>query len=93
MDRPGRCRAGRGMMAGTAEQLIRKNRARCICGTCPTYNECMRAAESLLFCVVGKAENCTFDPKDCLCPTCPVIKTLGLKRAFSCIRGSAADQG
>jgi len=53
----------------------------------------MRAAEGLLFCVVGKAENCTFDKKGCLCPSCPVTKTLGLKRAFYCIKGSAAEQG
>jgi hypothetical protein len=52
----------------------------------------MRADESLLFCIIGKAGNCTFEKKGCICPTCPVTKSLGLKKAYYCIRGTEQDQ-
>jgi len=74
------------------ETLITGNRARCICEPCPTYNECMRAAETLVFCLAGKAENCTFVKKGCLCPTCPVRKDLGLQKSYYCIRGTEQEQ-
>ena len=69
-----------------------ENRARCICEPCPTYNECMRAGDELLFCVTGKSPTCTFDKKGCVCPTCPVKPILGLKKAYYCIRGSEQEQ-
>jgi len=92
MDQPGRYRAGREIMAGENEKIIAANRMKCVCGACPTYNECMRADESLLFCVTGKAENCTFEKKGCICPPCPVTKILGLKKAYYCIRGTEQEQ-
>jgi hypothetical protein len=52
----------------------------------------MRADESLLFCVMGKSVNCTFEKKGCICPTCPVTKKLGLKKAYYCIKGSEQEQ-
>ena len=54
MDQPGHDRAGRDIMTGDLEKVIEENRGKCICEPCPTYNECMRADESLLFCVTGK---------------------------------------
>ena len=92
MDQPGHDRAGRDIMTGDLKNVIEENRGKCICEPCPTYNECMRADESLLFCVTGKAVNCTFDKKGCLCPTCPVTKILGLKKAYYCIKGTEQDQ-
>ena len=93
MDRPGHCRAGRDIMTEDLNTVIKENRGKCICEPCPTYNECMRAEESLLFCVTGKAVNCTFEKKGCICPTCPVTKILGLKKAYYCIKGSWQEQG
>jgi len=69
-----------------------KNRAKCICRPCPTYNECMRAGDELLFCVTGKSLTCTFDKKVCLCPSCPVKSILKLSKAYYCIRGSEQEQ-
>jgi len=92
MDRPGHYRAGRDIMTEDLKTVIEENRGKCICEPCPTYNECMRADESLLFCVTGKAVNCTFDKKGCICPTCPVTKLLGLKKAYYCIKGTEHDQ-
>ena len=79
-------------MTGELEKKILENREKCICESCPTYNECMRAEESLLFCVVGKSATCSFDKKGCICPTCPVTKILGLKKAYYCIKGSDQEQ-
>jgi hypothetical protein len=79
-------------MPDNTNTIITENRARCICEPCPTYNECMRAGDELLFCVVGKSPTCTFDKKGCLCPTCPVTPILGLKKAYYCIRGSEKEQ-
>ena len=92
MDLPGHYRAGRVIMTGDLDKITQENRGMCICEPCPTYNECMRADESLLFCIIGKAENCTFEKKGCICPTCMVTKALGLKKAYYCIRGTEQDQ-
>lgn len=79
-------------MTGDLEKIIEENRGRCICDACPTYNECMRSDESLLFCVTGKSATCTFEKKGCLCPSCPVTTTLGLKKAYYCIKGTEQEQ-
>ena len=52
-------------------QTIDENRKKCICGPCPTYNECMRANTELIFCLTGKSPTCTFEKKGCLCPDVP----------------------
>jgi hypothetical protein len=59
----------------------------CICGDCPTYNDCSRGKMQLLFCTVGKSD-CTMTMTGCLCPTCPVTKDQGLTKSYYCIRGS-----
>jgi hypothetical protein len=92
MDWPAHERAGRDIMTGDRDKIIEENRGTCICEPCPTYNECMRADESLLFCVMGRSVNCTFEKKGCICPTCPVTKTLGLKKAYYCIKGTEQEQ-
>ena len=79
-------------MNGNRQAVIDENRKKCICDPCPTYNECNRAGSELLFCVTGKSPDCTFEKKGCLCPTCPVTKILGLKKAYYCIRGTEEEQ-
>jgi hypothetical protein len=86
-------RAGsEGIMPDDKNKIIADNRARCICEPCPTYNECMRAGDELLFCMTGKSPTCTFDKKGCVCPICPVKPVLGLTKAYYCIRGSEPEQ-
>jgi hypothetical protein len=82
----------RGIMTEDKDKSISEYRKKCICEPCPTYNECMRAGDELLFCVVGKAPACTFEKKGCICPTCPVWKSLNLKKAYYCIRGAEGEQ-
>ena len=79
-------------MPDDTNKIIAENRAKCICDPCPTYNECMRAGDELLFCITGKSPTCTFDKKGCVCPICPVRPILGLKKAYFCIRGSEQEQ-
>jgi hypothetical protein len=79
-------------MINDKDTIIADNRAKCICEPCPTYNECMRADNALLFCVTGKSPTCTFDKKGCRCPVCTVKPILGLTRAYYCIRGSEQEQ-
>jgi len=79
-------------MVQDRKEIGEEDRERCICEPCPSYNECMRAEESRLFCHAGRTKNCTFDKKGCLCPTCPVWREFGLKKAYYCIRGSEREQ-
>jgi len=71
---------------------VTDDRKRCICEPCPTYNECMRAADERLFCVTGRSPDCTFEKKGCVCPTCPVWHSRGLRKAYYCIRGTEQEQ-
>ncbi|MGB7787178.1 DUF2769 domain-containing protein [Methanoregula sp.] len=84
---------GENLQAVIAEDpVIAEDRKRCICGPCPSYNECMRAEGGLLFCITGKTGDCTFGMKGCSCPVCPVWKARSLRKAYCCIRGSAEEQ-
>ncbi len=67
------------------------NRKRCVCNPCPSYTECMRAGTGLLFCVTGKSPDCIFEKKGCLCPACPVQVSLGFRKAYYCVKGSARE--
>jgi len=64
--------------------------ARCICGKCPTFNDCMKGKKEGLYCALGKS-GCTVTKKACLCPTCPVTPIVGLKHGYYCIKGSEKE--
>ena len=64
----------------------------CICGTCPTYNNCAKVAGESLFCYHGTSFNCISEAKGCMCPGCPVTKPLGLKYQAYCIMGTEKAQ-
>ena len=74
------------------KRIIEENKSKCICEPCPSYTECMRGSNELLFCVTGKSADCIFEMKGCICPRCPVTPILGLKKAYYCIKGSETDQ-
>jgi hypothetical protein len=81
-------------MAMMSEEELKKTvsslMAKCICGKCPTYNDCMRGRKEALFCELGKT-GCMVTRKACLCPTCPVTPTMGLKHGYYCIKGSEKE--
>jgi hypothetical protein len=72
--------------------IMEENRKKCICATCPSYTECMRAGNELLYCVTGKSPDCMFDKKGCICPNCAVQVILGFTKAYYCIKGSGREQ-
>ena len=71
---------------------LAEQKDRCVCGVCPTYNECMREKGEIFYCITGRSPVCTFEKKGCICPACPVTTALGLRKAYFCIRGSEQDQ-
>ena len=79
-------------MSEDQKTIIEENTKKCICEPCPSYTECMRGGNQLLFCVTGKSRDCIFEKKGCTCPTCPVTKILGLKKAYYCVKGSNSEQ-
>ena len=65
-------------------KVIMDLRKDCICHTCPTYNNCTRESEELLYCMVGSSD-CPIHERKCLCPhDCPVYEKFGLKDSFYC---------
>lgn len=76
-----------------AEEMERL-KAECICPICPTYNDCVKEAGEVLFCVLGKSKECVLERKDCMCPPCPFSRRLKFGAAYTtyCIRGSEKEQ-
>lgn len=64
----------------------------CICGDCPSYNDCASEANELLYCVLGKSPSCITDEIICTCPDCPVTDQMGLEYEFFCTRGAEREQ-
>ena len=61
----------------------------CICGKCPTYIG--TGEKKLTFCAIGKSTEIKKD-KGCLCPGCPVQKTMALRWDRYCLKGSGKEQ-
>jgi hypothetical protein len=74
------------------KKQIESLKAMCTCPGCPSYNTCAKNAKESLFCAMGKSFMCISEEKGCICPTCPVAKTLGLKNKFFCNRGAEKAQ-
>jgi hypothetical protein len=49
----------------------KENLEKCICRTCPTFDECMKNNDEGLYCAKGKT-GCTVEKKECLCVSCPI---------------------
>jgi hypothetical protein len=82
------------MSESEQNKTIDKYKGSCICTTCPTWNKCAEEANEKLFCVTGKSINCITEPKGCMCPTCPLAKSLdvGVKYNTYCLKGSEMEQ-
>ena len=61
------------------------------CGKCPSYTG--TGETKLVFCspMVGKSEIIK-EEKGCLCGSCPVQQSMGLRWGYYCTRGSAKEQ-
>jgi len=71
-------------------QEIAEEKEICICPGCPTYNDCAKDAQELLFCIYGGSFHCITEDMGCICPTCPVTADLGLIHDEFCLKGSEA---
>ncbi len=68
------------------------NKSLCICPTCPTYNECAKDNEELLYCVSGRSITCITKESGCICPACKIAENLGLTKDYFCVYGTEKKQ-
>jgi hypothetical protein len=71
--------------------LIEDNKKKCICASCPTYNECAARKRELLYCLLGRSKECQMDELGCVCPDCPVTVDLDLVNTYYCTQGSERE--
>jgi hypothetical protein len=67
---------------------IKENVNKCVCGGCPSYSDCMRDNNEILYCAREKSQ-CDVTRKGCLCGACPLAAEYGLDKYFYCIIGAA----
>jgi len=70
------------------KKLIKENKKHCICPGCPTYNECAREKNELLYCTLGKSQACIIKESGCICPACPITEMMDLTKDYFCIEGT-----
>ena len=68
------------------------NKSLCICPTCPTYNECAKDNEELIYCVLGKSITCVTKESGCICPACEITEKMGLTKDYFCVYGTEKKQ-
>jgi hypothetical protein len=73
-------------------QSIEAMKTKCICPDCPTYNNCAKSNNELLYCIHGESKECIQDEKRCICQECPITQKMGLKHMFFCTRGNEEKQ-
>jgi hypothetical protein len=61
---------------------------KCICGGCPSHNQCMKDNMQGLFCAKGKS-SCEFDKNGCICGSCPLASEYRLDKMYYCEIGAA----
>jgi hypothetical protein len=61
---------------------------KCICGSCPTYDQCMKDKMEGLFCAKG-VTTCELNKQGCICATCPLTPEFGLDKLYYCETGAA----
>ncbi|MBS3819757.1 DUF2769 domain-containing protein [bacterium] len=66
----------------------KENLQKCICGQCPSFNQCMKDQGEGLYCAKGKS-SCEFDKEGCICGTCPLTPEYDLDGVYYCSIGKA----
>jgi hypothetical protein len=82
----------KGMSEDEMRKAIEAKRGMCICGSCPSYNECAGGKFEVLYCATGKSPDCITEMKGCTCPSCPLTKEMGLEKSYYCTRGTEKEQ-
>ncbi|MDD1775218.1 MAG: DUF2769 domain-containing protein [Methanobacterium sp.] len=88
------CRSLEDLTPEERDEELERFKSQCICPICPTYNDCAKKEGELLFCIIGKSDECIKDRNDCMCPPCPFARRLdfGAVHNTYCIRGSELEQ-
>ncbi len=68
------------------------NMGKCVCPSCPSYNDCARGKSEKLYCAgdVGKS-SCAYQMNGCICSQCPVHMENNLMAGYYCMHGSADE--
>lgn len=74
------------------DKLFEKNKRKCICPACPTYTDCAKSKDELMFCAKGKSRKCITREKGCICSECPLKDKAELQHKYFCIKGSEKQQ-
>jgi len=61
----------------------KENSKKCICESCPSYNECMKGGVQILFCA-RVVSSCDFEKKGCICGNCPLTEEFSLNGGYYC---------
>lgn len=77
-----------GLIKMTKVANTKENFAKCACGNCPSYNDCMNKGKEKLYCAIGKSK-CKFDKNGCICGSCPVHAENKLDSGYYCASGIA----
>jgi len=73
-------------------QMTESKKELCICGDCPSYNDCAGESRESLYCVLGGSPYCVAEELGCICPSCPVMGQMGLRYEYFCTRESEREQ-
>jgi hypothetical protein len=78
---------------GTSGRMMSLAKEQCICRACPLFSDCSRAKNEILFCIIGRGKDCTYDASldGCLCPQCPLTEEYDLSKAYYCALGSEKE--
>lgn len=66
----------------------KENLMKCICGRCPSYNECMKEKMDGLFCARGKTD-CALTRAGCICGECALYTEYQLSGGYFCDTAAA----
>ena len=84
------------MMANMSDEekmkAVEMNKSLCICGGCPSYNDCAKEKGEALYCSLGASPTCITNASVCICAGCPVTPKMGLKNQYFCTKGSEKEQ-
>lgn len=61
---------------------LKASRKMCVCGRCPSYNDCAMESKELLYCVLGKSSECITEEGGCLCPSVRLLSRRDLHMTF-----------
>jgi hypothetical protein len=64
-----------------------ENVQKCICGGCPSYDQCMREKDEILYCARERS-NCEISKNGCLCGACPLTSEFNLDKMYYCEIGA-----